>query len=58
MPRRLVFATALVVSLAGLGHSGTFLASITKVEGNKVTYRRCGQCFRAVRTRVSGGTVG
>jgi hypothetical protein len=40
MPRRFVLATALVLSLASLVHSDTFLARITRVEGNKVTYRK------------------
>jgi hypothetical protein len=40
MLQRFVFATALVVIVSDSAHSVTFMATVTKVEGNKVTYKK------------------
>jgi hypothetical protein len=38
--QRSVFTVALVAVICGSVHSDTFLATITKVQGNKVTYKK------------------
>jgi hypothetical protein len=50
MPHRFVLAVAVVVVVSSLAHSDTFMATIIKVEGNKVTYKK------ATFHRDKGGT--
>ena len=40
MPRRFILAVAVAALVSGLAHSETFMATIIKVEGDKVTYKK------------------
>jgi hypothetical protein len=40
MPHRFTLAVAVVATVSGLAHSETFMATIIKVEGNRVTYKK------------------
>jgi hypothetical protein len=50
MPHRFVLAVAVVAMVSSLAHSETFMATIIKVEGNKVSYKK------ATFHRDKGGT--